>query len=209
MKGGTKMYRPSHFKIEDKEVIDEIIEQYSFATLISQHNGVPFATHLPLIWNNDHTYLYGHFARLNPQWKDIRNQTILAIFQGPHCYISPSWYETNNAVPTWNYVTVHVYGKVELLEDKKEVVDSLDQMVLKYEDPKSTYHLHELDSNFISGMSRAIQCFKIKINKIEGKAKLSQNHSVQRKKLIINQLEQISNPNEQQICSLMKANINN
>ncbi|MDT8862085.1 FMN-binding negative transcriptional regulator [Alkalihalobacillus sp. MEB130] len=201
------MYIPSHFKMTDEATIYDNIKEHSFATLFSEHNGVPFATHLPLILNKDHTYLYGHFARPNPQWKDIKNQTVLAIFQGPHCYISPSWYETTKAVPTWNYVTVHVYGEVELVEDENELIDSLRQMVLKYEAPDSSYRLQDVDAEFLSGMNKGVQGFKIKINKIEGKAKLSQNHSLQRQELVMNELEQSPNTDEQQISSLMKANL--
>lgn len=202
------MYIPSHFKVTDETMAYDIMKEYSFATLFSQHNGMPFATHLPLILNKENTYLYGHFARPNPQWKDIENQTVLAIFHGPHCYISPSWYETNNAVPTWNYVTVHVYGEVELIEDESELIGSLHEMVLKYEAPDSSYRLQDVDAEFLAGMNKGVQGFKIKINKIEGKAKLSQNHSLQRQELVINRLEQISNTNEQQVSSLMKANLN-
>ncbi len=201
------MYIPKPFEVTDKTVIYDIINQHSFATLISQLNGMPFATHLPLILNKEKTYLYGHFARPNPQWDDIKNQTILAIFHGPHCYISPSWYETNKAVPTWNYVTVHVYGEIELLEDEKELTNSLNEMVLKYESPDSSYSLQDLDAKFFTGMSKGIQGFKIKIDSIEGKAKLSQNHSIERRERVIDQLEQIPNTDEQQIASLMKANL--
>lgn len=201
------MYIPEYFKITDETTAYEIMKEHSFATLFSQHNGMPFATHLPLILNKENTYLYGHFARPNPQWKDIKNQTVLVIFQGPHCYISPSWYETNRAVPTWNYVTVHVYGEVELLEDEKELMGSLHQMVMKYENPDSPYRLHDVDAEFLAGMNKGVQGFKIKINKIEGKAKLSQNHSLQRQELVINQLEQTANTDEQQISALMKANL--
>lgn len=203
------MYSPAHFKIKDETLAFDIMKEHSFATLFSQQNGMPFATHLPLILNKEHTYLYGHFARPNPQWKDIENQTVLAIFHGPHCYISPTWYETNRAVPTWNYVTVHVYGEAQLLKDEHELSDSLQDMVTKYESPDSSYKLQEVDSKFLVGMSKGIQGFKIKINKIEGKAKLSQNHSLQRQELIINQLEQISKTDEQQISLLMKANLKN
>ncbi|WP_202078953.1 FMN-binding negative transcriptional regulator [Caldalkalibacillus salinus] len=201
------MYIPSDFKVKDETMTYDIIKEHSFATLFSQHDGIPFATHLPLILNKENTYLYGHFARPNPQWKDIKNQIVLAIFHGPHCYISPSWYETKQAVPTWNYVTVHVYGEVELLEDENELMDSLHQMVLKYEGTDNSYRLQDVDTEFLSGMNKGVQGFRIKINKIEGKAKLSQNHSVQRQELVINQLEQIPNTDEQQISSLMKANL--
>ena len=203
------MYTPEHFKIKELARAYEIIQENSFATLFSQHNGMPFATHLPFTLDKDNTYLYGHFARPNPQWKDIENQTVLAIFHGPHCYISPSWYETNKAVPTWNYVTVHVYGEVELLEDEQELIGSLHDMVLKYEAPDSSYKLQDLDPKFLDGMNKGIQGFKIKINKIEGKEKLSQNHSLQRQELIVQQLEQNSNTDEQQISLLMKANLKN
>lgn len=201
------MYIPSHFKIVDETIAYDIMKEHSFATLFSHHNGMPFATHLPLILNKDNTYLYGHFARSNPHWRDIINLTVLAIFHGPHCYISPSWYETNKAVPTWNYVTVHVYGEVELIGDEHELMGSLHDMVLKYEAPESSYKLQDVDAEFLAGMSKGVQGFKIKINKIEGKAKLSQNHSLQRQELVINQLEQISNTDEQQISKLMKANL--
>lgn len=201
------MYIPAHFKIKDETIAFDIMKEHSFATLISQHNEIPFATHLPLILNKDNSYLYGHFARPNSQWKDIKNQTVLAIFHGPHCYISPSWYETNKAVPTWNYVTVHVYGEIELQEDEDELIGSLHDMVSKYEAPDSLYRLQDVDAEFLAGMNKAVQGFKIKINKIEGKAKLSQNHPLQRQELVVNQLEQISKTDEQQISLLMKANL--
>jgi transcriptional regulator len=201
------MYIPSHFQIEDVNISYDIIKEQSFATLFSQHNGIPFATHLPLILDKDNQYLYGHFARPNPQWKDINNQLVLAVFHGPHCYISPSWYETNKAVPTWNYVTVHVYGDVELIDDEEELMDSLNDMVLKYEAPDSSYRLQDVDTDFLAGMNKGIQGFKIRINRIEGKAKLSQNHPLERQELVINQLERFSNRDEQKIASLMKANL--
>lgn len=188
----------------------KVIQENSFATLFSVHKGKPFATHLPLLLNKEKTYLYGHFARSNTQWKDIQNQTVLAVFHGPHCYISPSWYEEpNQAVPTWNYVTLHVYGEVELIEDEHELMSSLNDMVLEYEAPDNSYRLQDVDVELLRGMTKGIQGFKIKINKMEGKAKLSQNHSLHRQELIIKQLEQIPFPNEQQIASLMKANLKN
>jgi len=201
------MYIPKQFKITEVAAAYDVIQENSFATLFSMHEGMPIATHLPLILNKEENVLYGHFARPNPQWKDIENQTVLAVFHGPHCYISPSWYETNKAVPTWNYVTVHVYGEVELLEDEHELIGSLHDMVLKYEAPESSYKLQDVDAEFLNGMNKGIRGFKIKINKIEGKAKLSQNHSLQRQELIVQQLERNSNIDEQKIAVLMKANL--
>jgi transcriptional regulator len=203
------VYIPEHFAMTETTVAYKVIQENSFATLFSVHKGKPFATHLPLLLNKEKTYLYGHFARSNTQWKDIQNQTVLAVFHGPHCYISPSWYETNQAVPTWNYVTVHVYGEVELIEDEHELMSSLNDMVLEYEAPDNSYRLQDVDVELLRGMTKGIQGFKIKIDKMEGKAKLSQNHSLHRQELIIKQLEQIPFPNKQQIASLMKANLKN
>ncbi|ALL24923.1 FMN-binding negative transcriptional regulator [Bacillus tropicus] len=198
------MYIPKYFAIQDEEVKYEIIEQNSFATLFSQHNGEPYATHLPLLLNRETLILHGHFARPNDQWKDSGNQQVLAIFQGPHSYISPSWYETNNAVPTWNYVAVHVYGELEIVEDEQELIDSLQKLVHTYEDSKSMYSLNDVDPNYMAGLSKGIVGFKIKINKIEGKAKLSQNHSVERRKLVVEKLEKVGSEGSKGIAELMK-----
>jgi transcriptional regulator len=201
------MFIPKHFQLNDEEMIYDFIEKYSFATLFSQHKGEPYATHLPLILNKDENALYGHFARPNEQWKDVGGQQVLVVFQGPHCYISPSWYETMKAVPTWNYVSIHLYGRMEIVEDPKVIFDSLNDMVKKYENPDSPYNLSDVDPNFIKGMSKGIVAFRINISKIEAKAKLSQNHPVERQELIINQLEQIPNTDDQKISILMKANL--
>jgi transcriptional regulator len=201
------MYIPPYFKITEDSVAHDIIKEHGFATLFSQHNGMPFATHLPLLLNKENTHLYGHFARPNPQWKEIESQTVLAIFHGPHCYVSPSWYETDKAVPTWNYVTVHVYGEIELVEDEDEVMESLQELVMKYEAPDSSYKLEDLDSKYLAGMSKGIQAFKLNITKIEGKAKLSQNHPTERQERVIEQLEQNPHANEQEIALWMKGNL--
>ncbi|WP_338448653.1 FMN-binding negative transcriptional regulator [Niallia oryzisoli] len=201
------MYIPKYFKINDESTIYDFIEKYSFATLFSQHKGEPYATHLPLILNKSENALYGHFAHPSEQWRDTENQQIFVIFQGPHCYISPSWYETRRAVPTWNYVSIHVYGVMEIIENQNVIVDSLNEMVKKYESPDSPYNLNDVDSNFIEGMSRGIVAFKINITKIEAKAKLSQNHPVERQALIIKQLENTSNQDNIQVASLMKKNL--
>ena len=181
------MYIPSFNQIEDVNVSYNIIRKHSFATLFSQHDGLPWATHLPLLLDAGNQYLYGHLARANGQWQDLDKQVVLAVFHGPHCYISPSWYETFKAVPTWNYVTVHVYGEVEFIHDEQVIMDHLQELVLKYEAPDSPYRLQDVDSDFLAGLNRGIQAFRIRITRIEGKAKLSQNHSIERRQRIIAQ----------------------
>ncbi|MGG1397602.1 FMN-binding negative transcriptional regulator [Bacillus salipaludis] len=201
------MYIPKHFQLDDEEMIYDFIQKYSFATLFSQHNGEPYATHLPLTLNKDEYALYGHFARPNEQWKDVEGQQALAVFQGPHCYISPSWYETMKAVPTWNYVSIHIYGKMEIVEDPKVIYDSLNDMVKKYESTDSPYNLSNVDSSYIEGMRKGIVAFRLNITKIEAKAKLSQNHPVDRQELIIKQLENTSQQDNIKVAALMKKNL--
>ncbi|PAD62486.1 transcriptional regulator [Bacillus siamensis] len=199
------MYIAAPFQLSEAEAYD-VIKEYGFAALFSTAGGMPYATHLPLTISKDNECLYGHFALPNPQWKEIEGQSVLAVFQGPHCYISPKWYETNLAVPTWNYVAVHVYGEAELL-DEEETVHSMGDLVLKYESPDSPYKLEDVDAKFLSGMNKGVKGFKIKISKIEGQAKLSQNHSAQRQKMVVQQLKQIPHTNEQLISGLMEENI--
>jgi transcriptional regulator len=201
------MYIPKQFIIDDENIIYNIIKENGFATLFSQHNGEPYATHLPLMLNKSDNALYGHFARPNEQWKDAENQQVLVVFQGPHCYISPSWYETMKAVPTWNYVSIHLYGKMEIIEDGKVILDSLNDLVNKYESPDSPYNLDAVEPSFIEGMSQGIVAFRIKITKIEAKAKLSQNQPVERQELIIKNLENTSKQDNLQVASLMRKNL--
>ncbi|WP_107949336.1 FMN-binding negative transcriptional regulator [Lysinibacillus parviboronicapiens] len=201
------MYIPAAFKIKDDSEMIEIIQVNSFATLFSTYEGMPYATHLPLIFDETQNCLIGHFAKGNPQWKNIEHQHVLAVFQGPHCYISPSWYETNQAVPTWNYVAVHVYGEIELIEKEEELVNSFNNMIAKYEGKGSPYSLSEVDAQLITNLNKGVQGFKINISRMEGKKKLSQNHSIDRQNLVIKHLEEVEQSNEQQIAHLMKQNM--
>lgn len=205
--GESMMYIPKHFRLEDETFIEKFIEEHSCATLISQHNGVPYATHLPLVWKKSERALYGHFAKKNEQWQDIQNQTVLAIFHDPHCYISASWYETGQAVSTWNYVSVHMYVELEFMNDEKEIYDSLDELTKKYEGEGSPHQLSYLDRNFLMGMMKGIVPFRIKVQEIQAKGKLSQNHSLERQKRVIRELEKSQNQHERTIGRLMKENI--
>lgn len=204
---GKDMYIPKHFKIEEEAEKFKIMRENSFATLFSLHQGAPFATHLPLLLSEDGSHLSGHFARANPQWKDIENQTVLAVFQGPHSYISPSWYETNQTVPTWNYVAVHVYGEMKLINDEEEIMTDFRKMTEVYEAKKSLYRLEDVDPKIMSNLNKGVQAFKIHISHIEGKAKLSQNHSTERQNRVISHLSKGGNENDRQIARLMKTNL--
>ena len=201
------MYIPKQFIINDEEEMFDIIEHNGFATLFSIHEGKPYATHLPLMLDRKKRVLHGHFARPNKQWQDAENQELLAVFQGPHCYISSSWYETNEAVPTWNYVAVHIYGSLKIVTDEQEIKLALNDLVEKYEDADSTYSMSEVPDTYINALNKGIVAFTIRINKMEGVAKLSQHHTTERKLAVIQKLEQIPRENEQEIAKLMRGKI--
>ncbi|RXT07981.1 FMN-binding negative transcriptional regulator [Ammoniphilus sp. CFH 90114] len=202
------MYIPSSFEVKEKESLYEFIEKNSFAIIFSQTENGPYATHVPLLLEREEGCLYGHMAKANPHWNSRENE-VLVVFSGPHTYISPSWYETTLAVPTWNYVAVHAYGKLELIEDPEELRRILDDSVNVYESTMpNPWSMSSVDSTFISNLSKGIIGFRIEIEKLEGKWKLSQNHSRERQDRVIEALDSQGDENSIQIANLMKKNRN-
>ena len=172
------MYIPPRFA--DPETLHGIMREYGFALLISTGHDEPFATHLPLALEIDgdgEAMLCGHMAKAN-QHLDILagNPNALAVFWGPHAYVSPSWYETTPAVPTWNYVAVHAYGIVSLVDDPAETEPMLTDLVHQDEDGRETpWRMEDLPADYRAGQLKGIVGFRMKINRLEGKLKLSQN----------------------------------
>ncbi|RIX53688.1 FMN-binding negative transcriptional regulator [Paenibacillus nanensis] len=201
------MYIPKHFKMENLSTIYEFIEHNSFGVLFSMQDHVPVASHLPFLLDREGGYLYSHMARPNNQWKDITGQEVLVVFPGPHSYVSSSWYETNQSVPTWNYIAAHIYGRIEIMDEQDDVVRSLEKLVLKYEGAGSTYRVDESNKALIEGLTRGIVAFRLKIDRMEGKWKLSQNQSEDRQRAVIQQLEQSANDDAKKIAELMRKNL--
>lgn len=198
------IYIPSYFELKSEQEMHEVIRDNGFATITSLHKGSLTATHLPLLLSEDKKELIGHFAKGNRQWIDIECQEVLVVFQGPHCYISPSWYESKDAVPTWNYVTIHVNGKVQLLkEEDPRLWQSMVNLTEKYEQPESPYNLHNVDPSYITALSKGVVGFVISIDNIKGKAKLSQNHSKERVERVIAELLKMDKTDEQDIAKWM------
>ncbi|MDM5187970.1 FMN-binding negative transcriptional regulator [Bacillus sp. DX4.1] len=173
------MYIPKYFRVEDKHEVIEFIKEHSFATMVSYQDGKPIATHLPFVVEErgDDLYLCGHLARPNPQWKNIEgNAQLLVMFQGPHAYISPSWYDHEN-VPTWNYMTVHIYGTGKRVSEDA-MKESLTLMLEKYETGRANSVLMDtLSPSFIEQQMKGIVGIEIKVNEIEAQYKLSQNRN--------------------------------
>lgn len=128
------MYLPQHFTETEPRVLLNLMRHFSFATMISVHEGRPFASHLPFAVSPEGNLLTSHIARANPQWNSFaQNEEVLVIFQGDHSYISPTWYEKHPSVPTWNYMTVHAYGRVQIVEEPAVVKSLLHNLDVQYE----------------------------------------------------------------------------
>ena len=195
------MYVPEHFKLSSTQAQLELIRAYSFATLVTSGSDGLVATHLPVLAESSDTdiTLRGHFARANSHWQQLGEGESLFIFQGPHCYISPNWY-VSPQVPTWNYQSIHAYGRIELVENK----DDLHQIVLDLSD----YHEQNLEDPWIPDydeqMLNAIVGFRCTISRLEAKEKLSQNKSAADRQGAISALRASGSENELAISDAME-----
>ncbi len=204
------MYVPPAFRESNLPALHEFIDHHSFGLLVSSHDGSPFATHLPLLLDRASGALgtlVGHVARANPQWEQCPGQEVLAVFSGPHAYISPTWYEVVPAVPTWNYVAVHAYGRVRLVEDEAGLLAIVRRSVEVYErSMPRPWSLGETDA-FVGRMLKQIVGFRVEIERIEGKWKLNQNHPAERREIIIRALSERGDENSTAIAALMRQQL--
>ena len=171
------MYIPTAFRVVDRETLYDFIEQHGFATLVTASQGGPVASHVPLWLDRERQVVAGHLARANRQCDLLNGVESLAIFQGPHAYISPTWYATTPAVPTWNYTAVHVTGIATRLSDER-TAEVVDRLVSKYESGRANPWPNELPPEFRQRMLAGIVGFELPLDRIEGKFKLGQNRSV-------------------------------
>src|SRR5688500_12214424 len=200
------MYIPKQFQVEDTSEIKSFIEQNGFAILISQAQGKLWGTHIPLLFSEDKSKLYGHISKANIQWKNFAsNDEVLAIFNGPHAYISSSWYDHEN-VPTWNYIAAHVYGNVRIIEGM-ELYQSIRHLVNKYE--KHSEHpvtLEGMSPDYVKKEMMGLVGFEITITRIEAACKLSQNRDKKNFEAITHQLEKRGDHDSIKIAEAMKRN---
>ncbi|HEV3121341.1 MAG TPA: FMN-binding negative transcriptional regulator [Isosphaeraceae bacterium] len=199
------MYIPRLFNEPDLAKLHSFIEENSFALLVSQGHERLIASHLPILLDRSHGphgRLFGHMARANSQWQEARGE-VLAVFSGPHAYISPAWYEAEGVVPTWNYVAVHAYGKLELVEARANLLEILRKSVTFFESARtSPWNFDEADSA-LSKLLPTIVGFQITITRIEGKWKLGQNRPEEQRQSVIRVLEGRRDEDSQEIARLM------
>ena len=182
------MYIHSYSRVSDSQEIVSFIKQNAFATLVSTVDGKPWASHLPLILSKDGNELAGHLSRGNKAWRNFSDTEVLCIFQGPHSYISSSWYDHEN-VPTWNYMIVHIYGTIKITEGE-ELLNSLKELTDKYEaHSQKPVSVEGMDKSYLEKEMRGIVGVSIKITGIEASFKLSQNRDDKNHAEIVRQLK--------------------
>lgn len=200
------MYTPAHFKQSDLATLVEFMQRYSFATIVSQVEGRPFATHLPFVTEHSEdgqVTLLAHFAKANPQWETLETQEALVIFSEPHAYVSPSLYEKELNVPTWNYVAVHAYGRATLLRKDAAAFALLEKQMKAFE---KDYLLQwsGLPIAYKNAMVGGIVAFQLCITQLEGKEKLSQNKKASEQERILQHLNESPESVAQQVGAFMQ-----
>ncbi len=200
------MYIPELYKNENEEEINAFLQKNSFGILVNRTNGKLWATHIPLELDkneNGKSILFGHISKENPQWESFESEAnVLAIFSGPHSYISSSWYEKEN-VPTWNYIAVHIYGKIKIIEGAA-VVASLKKLTDKYEqNSENPVRVEELSSKTMR-QTAGIVAFEIEIESIEAVKKMSQNRNEKDYQNIISELEKTKETTAIEVANVMK-----
>lgn len=199
------MYTPEIYKNHDQTEIETFLKSNSFGIIINNTNGKPWGTHIPLEYRNENDIilLEGHISLENPQAKSLQNNDeVLCIFNGPHTYISPSWYDHEN-VPTWNYIAVHVYGKVQLL-NSEQTLQTLDRLIDKYEAPQENpIKMADLSTKTMRE-ARGILGFQIGITEVHATKKMSQNRDEKNYKNIITELEKTNETQNMEVAAVMK-----
>lgn len=212
------MYVPDAFQERDRAALHALMRAHSFALLTSAREGEPFATHLPLALDEKrgpHGTLVGHVARANPHWRAFDGKTLaLAVFTGPHAYVSARWYATPKQVPTWNYVAVHALGRPRLLDDPARAFALLRGLMSEHEaalpEParglgKGPRELADIPFVHLDKLLRNIVAFEIPIERLTGKRKLSQNKRASERRGLAAGLRASGAPGAQAIAALMDA----
>lgn len=199
------MYVPKQFRFTDSERVLEFIKTFNFGTIVSTVASRPVATHLPFVvaQAGKNIVLSSHFARANTQWQDIEGKEVLVIFAEPHAYISPRFYDKKESVPTWNYVSVHAYGKVKIIADQEEVFAVLESMIDTFE-ADYKHQWSELSPDYKINMAKGILAFEVHVSEIQAVEKLSQNKSDAERQRIKDALSASNIGTEQLVGKYMK-----
>ena len=204
------MYVPKHYAVTDRSKMLDFIHKNGFGILFSHTGAEPMASHLPFILDENggqEGLILGHMARANPQWRFADGQEVLVVFHGPHSYVSPTWYQHEDTVPTWNYVAVHVSGVFKAVEDRAGIEDIVGRITDYYEASQPQPWQADFSTEYAAQMVKRIVAFEIEITSLQGKWKLNQNHPVSRRRLVAEQLAAHDGDNDRQIAELIQEDL--
>jgi transcriptional regulator len=201
------MFIPRSFEVYDTTALHGLVDADPFGILVGVLKQIPYASHIPFVLDRargPNGTLFAHVASNNPQSElfDVVQQ-MLAIFQGPHGYISPRWYNPGNAVPTWNYAVVHAYGTPRVITDAEEIHHQQEIMIAAFEGTEG-WTMDSQPESYIDGMLRGITAFEMPIERLEGKFKLSQNRSIEDQNSVIAALAASNFPWDHALAEMMR-----
>jgi transcriptional regulator len=203
------MYTPKFNRVADRAILIEAMRAYSFAILFGMQSdpetgAAPVATHLPLVVKDEgeHGLIEGHFARANRHWQSLAGRETLVVFPGPHSYVSPTLYTDPLSVPTWNYIAVHAYGTMELVDDEAGK-DVLLKGLIAQNEPAYADQWRNLPEGYRRTLLAGIVGFRIPIARIEGKFKLSQNREPQERRNV-HDAQAAGSPDQQALAAWMQ-----
>ena len=199
------MYSPPYNQIENRAEVLAFMRANNFAVIVTATDSNPTASHLPVLVEERGAGLVivAHMAKNNPQWETFFDDDVLVVFHGAHAYVSPRWYADKERVPTWNYVAVHAYGKVQAFHDAAAKRAAVAKLVAHH-DPKWQAEFERLPDAYMEGMLNGIVAFEIPVKRIETRWKLSQNRGRQEMELIVAELDKSAYPAERELADLMR-----
>lgn len=201
------LYTPAHFAAPSREAMHDLIDANDFGILIAADGDNVQASHIPFMLDRTrgaHGTLLAHVARANPIWQLLQTRPAMAIFQGAHGYISPRWYATQPAVPTWNYAVVHAHGQARLLQESAELKTLVDRLARVYEDP-TQWSMAAQPDRFMDGMVRGIVGIEIEIAELYGKFKFSQNRPAADRDGVLTALDASPKQEDHGLATAMRA----
>lgn len=199
------MYNPPHFRIDDIQRIVAFIREQNFAVILSNADNNMHASNAPLMVDEKCNVLRGHFAKANDMWKNLDGQEVLVVFQGPNHYISPVWYGEDKAVPTWNYASVQIRGTFRTISDDDTAIEILDHFVDFHEERMGQDWKVDWSKDRYMNLLKALVAFEIRVNSVDAKWKLSQDHPKESRMNAASKLKTINNDNARKIAEWMET----
>ena len=200
------MYLPKYYEVNDRTKLFDLMKSNSFAILFSHTGEEPMASHLPFIIDEtgeEKGLILGHMAKANRQWRYADGQQVMVVFHGPHTYVSPTWYQEEDAVPTWNYTAVHATGTFKATEEPAVMEDMVARLTAQHEASQPQPWQMDFSTDYASQMMKRVVAFQIDITSIQGKWKLNQNQSDARRERVAAKLGSSEHEGDLQVAKLL------